>query len=87
MLLGLPTVASFVGGMPSVAEHNKNCLFYPFDAPYLASSYIIDLFEDEALANRISENSYADIRNRYAKFNPKENLIKIYQNIIENNKL
>lgn len=87
MLLGLPTVASFVGGMPSVAEHNKNCLFYPFDAPYLASSYIVDLFEDEALANRISENSYVDIRNRYAKFNPNENLIKIYQTIIDNNKL
>ena len=44
MLLGVPCVASDVGGVSDLAEHKKEAYLYPSSAPYLLSYYIDKIF-------------------------------------------
>lgn len=55
MLLGIPIVASDVGGVSSLIRHDENGFLYPADAPYMLSHYIDRIFEDEKLAIKVSE--------------------------------
>ena len=73
MLLGVPSVASFVGGVGDLATHNSDALLYTSDAPYLLAHYIDELLGDPqkaaALGKRAKERagSIYDIeRNRSA---------------------
>ena len=73
MLLGVPSVASFVGGVGDLATHTSDALLYPSGAPYLLAHYIDELFGDPqqaaALGKRAKERagSIYDIeRNRIA---------------------
>ncbi len=50
MLLGMPCVASCVGGVQDMMEHKKEGFIYPFDAPYMLAHYVCKLFSDDNLA-------------------------------------
>lgn len=57
MLIGTPCVASFTGGIPSLVEDGVSALcFPPGDAAYLAEN-LRRVFNDEALARRLSTQS------------------------------
>jgi glycosyltransferase involved in cell wall biosynthesis len=58
LTLGTPTVASFAGAMPELADHKKSTLFFsPGDAVMLARSIEI-IFSNHDFAKKISKNSY-----------------------------
>ena len=46
MLLGMPIVASDVGGNNNFIKHKENGYLYPFDAPYMLAYYICEIFEN-----------------------------------------
>lgn len=50
MLLGMPCVASFVGGVSSVLEDNKEGYLYQADASYMLAHYVMRHFEDDERA-------------------------------------
>ena len=54
MLLGCPVVSSYVGGVSSMLEHGKEGFLYQSSAPYMLAWYIKSLFDDDALAKRLS---------------------------------
>lgn len=54
MLLGVPTVASDVGGTSSMLVHGKEGFLYQHNEPYLLAYYIKKIFEDVELAGRFS---------------------------------
>lgn len=54
MLLGTPVVASDAGGIISMMAHNREGFCYPFDEPYMLAHYVKRIFEDDALALRLS---------------------------------
>lgn len=54
MLLGVPAVSSYVGGVASLIEHGKNGFLYQADAPYMAAYYIGMIFGDDVLAENMS---------------------------------
>lgn len=54
MLLGVPSIASFVGGIPSMISHEKEGFLYQFDAPYMLAHYISKIFNQDELALKIS---------------------------------
>jgi glycosyltransferase involved in cell wall biosynthesis len=63
-LLGLPVVSTYTGGIPSLIDEGRTGLFFPTgDAPMLAAR-LRDVFEDDSLAARLSEqgNSAAKLR-------------------------
>lgn len=46
MLLGMPVVASDVGGMKSLIRHEQEGLLYQSDAPYMLADSIMRIFDD-----------------------------------------
>lgn len=83
MLLGLPCVASFVGGVQDLLKDKEEGFLYPFDEPYMLAHYVMEFFRNEALAVEMGENA----ANRAAETHNKEritsDLIAIYRDILE----
>lgn len=84
MMIGVPCVASYVGGIGSRMRMGEDGFLYPHDEPDLLAYYICKMFENEdELCNRFSGNS----SRRMAKLiDPKENAeknIRIYKKILE----
>ena len=57
MLIGVPVVSSFVGGMASIIDHGISGYMYPLSEPNLMSYYIDEIFKDKNLASQISVNA------------------------------
>ena len=55
MMLGVPVVASDVGGVSSLIRHEDEGFLYPLNEPYMAAYYIEKLFVDSDLAKKIGK--------------------------------
>ena len=72
MLLDVPCVASYVGGVPDMMEHNKSGYVYPSDEPYMLAKFILNIFDD---INKSKEFSmYSRILSK--KFFSKEDVVR-----------
>jgi glycosyltransferase involved in cell wall biosynthesis len=83
MLLGVPCVASYVGGIPDLLRDKEEGFLYQADAPYLLAYYICEIFENENLALKFSKNAKDHALKTHDK---DENMIKffeIYNNILQ----
>jgi glycosyltransferase involved in cell wall biosynthesis len=58
-LLGVPSIASFVGGVTSVVRHHCDGFAYQHDAPYMLAFYLRELFERPDLCVQFSRESRA----------------------------
>ncbi len=79
MLLGVPCVASRVGGIPDLAEDKKEALLYDFDDSDALFEAICRVFEDRELCESLSENGK---KKAVALFSPVDNtqaLLEIYK--------
>lgn len=82
MLLGLPCVAAQVGGVPSMAQDEKDCLFYPAaDSDALAKA-ILRILGDPALAQRLSKAARAHALESYSVKNT-EAMYEIYGQVLD----
>lgn len=84
-LLGVPTIASFVGGLPNRITHGYDGYLYPYNMPQMLAYYITEIFEDDKLACQISQNA---IRTQSEINDPQKNietLVEIYKNINQMN--
>ena len=83
MLLGVPCVASWVGGIPSMLKHDVEGFLYQYNAVKMMSYYVKRIFKDDEKAKQISRNA----RQRATiTHNPKENnkkLMDIYRYILK----
>ncbi|MFC4802573.1 glycosyltransferase family 4 protein [Neobacillus sp. GCM10023253] len=83
MILGVPCVASHVGGVPDMIKHNEEGYVYQADAPYMLAHYVCEVFESDERALRFSNNSRT---HAWKTHNPKINtdrLIEIYKEILQ----
>ena len=82
MLVGTPCVAAYVGGVPDMATDGQEALFYRNDDPALLAWNLKRVFDDDALAQKLSENG----RKRAAvAHDPQKNadrLYHVYQEIL-----
>lgn len=81
MMLGVPCVSSFVGGVSNFAQHKQDALLYPFHEPYLAAKYICDIFSDDEFANQLSRNAKKSAETKYQRKATALNLKEIYSSI------
>ena len=81
MLLGVPSVASDVGGVAGMLHHGEEGFVYPSTAPYMLSYYIQKIFAQKAQAQALGEKA----RNHALKtHDPRTNLntlMEIYTEI------
>ena len=56
-ILGVPVVASYVGGLPNRIIHKYDGYLYPFNMPAMMAYYVSELFGDDNVAEQISKNA------------------------------
>jgi glycosyltransferase involved in cell wall biosynthesis len=84
MLLGVPCVASDVGGVVDMLKHKDEGFVYPADAPYMLAHYICEIFSDDSLAKKISSNAKSRAMITHNRDVNSNRLKEIYKNIINN---
>lgn len=85
-ILGIPVLATNVGGISSIVNNGIDGILFPANAPYTVASLIKRIAANEELANTLSANAIKRAKNRH---NPKEignRLVEIYKTIIKHNR-
>ena len=76
MLLGMPVVASDVGGVKNLLQHEAEGYIYPHDEPYMLAYYIKKIFEDSDSAKTMGEKA----RQKALKIHDREkNLLRLME--------
>lgn len=77
-ILGVPVVATNVGGTPSMVEDGKTGLLFPATDPYMAAYQICRLVTDEALNNEIGYAARLEAQRRHSREEIVAGLMEIY---------
>lgn len=86
-LVGIPVVASRVGGTDSMLEHGKTGFLYPVTDPYMAAYYIKRLVENQEENVHIGKAARKVALVRHDKKTIVEELLNTYHQIIKSNKI
>lgn len=81
MLLGVPCVASDVGGVTTMMTHNKEGFVYQSTAPYMLSHYICKVFAMEAEAEQLGQAAAAHARKTHDPQKNLEDILRIYHTL------
>jgi glycosyltransferase involved in cell wall biosynthesis len=84
MAAGVPVVATAVGGIPEMVEHEKSALLVPARDPQALAAAIARVLTDEQLAHTLTTNSSRLVATRYSPESHLRSLVKIYQEILSN---
>jgi glycosyltransferase involved in cell wall biosynthesis len=83
MMVGIPCVASYVGGVSDMADDGKEALFYRNDDPQVLAYRIKQIFDDDQLATQLSEKGRARARITHDAKENAEKLLYAYQQILD----
>ena len=82
MLVGTPCVASYVGGVPDMVTDGEDALIFRNDDPALMAWKIKQIFDDEALCARLSENGQRRARETHDPVRNAAALMAAYRSIL-----
>lgn len=83
MLLGMPVIASDVGGIKSFMEHRKEGIIFQESAYYMLAANIQEIFENPDYAIKLGNNARARALKTHDRENNLKRLIKIYNEVLE----
>lgn len=83
-ILGLPVIASNVGGVSSLVEDSKDGYLIPANDPYQAAYLIYQLFRDERMNIHMGALSKDKALKRHKKENVINEILTAYQTILHN---
>lgn len=83
MILGVPCVASDVGGVSDMLRHKDEGFVYQTDAPYMLAHYVREIFENEGLALKFSRNAREHALETHERDENTTRLIEIYRDVLE----
>lgn len=78
-LLGVPTIASYVGGVPDMIDHGETGLLYRFEEVEMLAVHIRRIFTDTTLAMDLSENGIKAAKKRHHQKENLNRMIEIYR--------
>ena len=81
MLLGMPTIATDVGGVTSMVLDGKESLLYKAGDATLLSQKLITIFEDDELKKELAKNAKVRAMETHNKENNYNMLLEAYRNI------
>jgi len=87
MLLGMPVIASYVGGIPSLIEDRHNGVLYNSNDPYELASKILLTVKDKELIAELSKNARATGIDRHDHEQIRSTVLATYNRIIQKDKL
>lgn len=83
-LLGVPCVASYVGGIEDMVKNNETGLLYRFEEIEMLAKIVCTIFTDHKLTQKISDNAKIIARVRHNKELNRNRILEIYSNICKN---
>lgn len=83
MAVGLPCVANYVGGIPSLIDNHQNGLFYPTSEPAMLAECLQEIFENDDLAINIGMEARKKARIRHSDKRIMNSLLNTYNTIIQ----
>lgn len=81
-LLGVPCIASYVGGVPDMIEDQQTGLLYRFEEYEMLAAALMKVFNDDALARQLSANGQEVARMRHNRELNTTRTLEIYRNIL-----
>jgi glycosyltransferase involved in cell wall biosynthesis len=85
MLVGVPIVASYVGGIPSMVCDQETALCFPVGDEIVMAECIQTLFRDPELAHRLAGNAQQLARVRHEPSRVAQAMLEIYQQALGGN--
>ena len=83
MILGVPCVASYVGGVGDMMTHREEGFIYPYDAPYMLAYYVCEIFANDKLALKISCSAKNRAKATHDREKNVKQLVAIYEEIMQ----
>jgi glycosyltransferase involved in cell wall biosynthesis len=87
MMLGMPVIAGYVGGIPSLIEDGVSGILYNSNDSYELAAKILNLNDDEACIARLSYNARVRSIDRHCHDKIKAAVILTYQDVLDSEKL
>ncbi len=84
MMIGLPCVASNVGGIPSLIEHQKSGLLFNSGDHLMLVANILELIKNESMRREFGQNARKKALEFHEKSNIKQQLLTAYEFLISN---
>ena len=81
MLLGVPTVASDVGGVKNMLTHGEEGFVYQADAPYMLAYYVKKIFADKDLQKEFSKKAKEHAKETHNIEKNINDVLKVYKKI------
>lgn len=81
-LLGLPIIATNVGGVSSLIQHKENGILVPANEPYETAFWLKELSEKPAMALTLSQNGISTAIKRHDRNQILKDLLDSYKQII-----
>jgi len=83
MLMGVPVVASDVGGVSDMVTHKKDGFIYNSNAAYMLSFFVCEIFGDDNLAVACSNNAKKHAAKTHDKESNFNDVLTLYRDIIK----
>lgn len=84
MIIGMPIIATFVGGTDSMITHKKEGILYQDGDSYALAAYITDLYDNFSTAKAFGQNARLAAIQRHNKDIIVSSLIEVYNDIMHN---
>lgn len=85
-ILGVPVVATNVGGINSLVEDGQNGLLFPATDPYIGAAYIMRLYRNMQENIYIGDNARRVALERHDKHTIVKQLAQTYKDVIQNDR-
>lgn len=83
-ILGVPCIASYVGGDSSLIDEGVNGILYRFEEYEMLAKYVCDIFGNDNFALKLSVNGRSTALGRHDKNKNMNDLINMYHSIMDN---
>ena len=83
MLVGVPSIGTYVGGVAEYVRHGENGFMYRFEEPEVLADLICRIFDDPALAQKLSQNAHADMQALHIDNDLHGRTLEIYRSILK----
>lgn len=85
-LVGMPVLSTYVGGIPSMIEHNRTGMLFPVGNIELLVKHISEIFKSDALCIALGENARAEALARHDDGKILASMLRLYRSIAETSK-
>ncbi len=83
-ILGVPVVASFVGGVVERIKHGEDGFHFQHNAPYMMAEYVERIFESEEQAKALGEKAHENASVLVNKQTNSQKMVDIFTTIAKN---